>query len=150
MFNFKSRKSASVVLFSRHNNSSNKHIHKVNGFPLNLSSGASLVDSSMSGSLSIDKFTIVKNSRLDGYNEIGCFSIISCSNVGRYTSFGSRVSIGPFDHPTNWLSISEFQYRDTSRSFGESLTLHSSLPMPSTGYYTNIGSDVWIGDNSFV
>jgi virginiamycin A acetyltransferase len=69
--------------------------------------------------------------------------------IGKYTTIGSRVSIGGFEHPNNWLSVSEFQYRDKLECYGENGIQDDEneilLMTP-----TLIGNDVWIGDNTFI
>lgn len=72
------------------------------------------------------------------------------TEVGRYCTFGSRVSIGGFNHPTNWLSIHESSYRDTLGIWGESIHPPGTHLLRTHDIETAIGNDVWIGDNVVV
>ena len=63
--------------------------------------------------------TTVSRSKISGYTAIGCFTLLSRSNCSPFITIGSRCSIGPFDHPQNWISVMEFQYRNSLNSFGE-------------------------------
>jgi acetyltransferase-like isoleucine patch superfamily enzyme len=128
------------------NNSESRKRHAYTSFAISLCRGSSVKECIINDSLSIDKESCVKDSTFEGNNGIGCYSFISNSVIGRYTTIGSRVSIGPFNHPTTWLSISEFQYRDTNYCFNQSLSKPVIL---SRKHFkrTIIGSDVWICDN---
>jgi acetyltransferase-like isoleucine patch superfamily enzyme len=59
------------------------------------------------------------------------------------------LSVGPFNHPTTWLSAHEFQYRNLSDLYGETLVVEEDRPQ-GLDEKTVIGSDVWIGDNASV
>ncbi|HEB86989.1 MAG TPA: CatB-related O-acetyltransferase [Gammaproteobacteria bacterium] len=80
---------------------------------------------------------------------MGCYSYVNNSQIGRYCTFGARVSIGAFSHPTNWLSIHEFQYRNTKNIYGDSI-LEGNVNIAPKNPLTCIGCDVWIGDNACV
>ena len=60
---------------------------------------------------------------------------------------GARISVGGFEHPLNWLSISSIQFR--SDAFFESV-------QPVVDYaendniITEIKNDVWVGDNAVI
>ena len=99
----------------------------------------------------IDQHSCVSRCTAGKYIAIGCFTLVSRADIGNYVTIASRCSIGAFNHPTNWLSVCEFQYRDTSYMFsGETLDSHNLIDIPSTYARTTIGSDVWIGDNAVV
>ena len=57
--------------------------------------------------------------------------------------------MGESEHPTNWLSVCEFQYRDTLSSRHESLPSRYRLDWDSSKR-TTVGSDVWIGDSAII
>ncbi len=98
----------------------------------------------------LDKFSTISRSSVGGYLALGCFSFVSRAALGRYITIASRCSIGAFNHPIDWLSVCEFQYRDTMYLYGESLSSFSSKYSPSKKKVTHIGSDVWIGDNAVI
>lgn len=114
-----------------------------------LGAGAALINTEMDDNVTIDKFSCVSRSHVGRYFGVGCFSFVTNSHIGRYCTFGARVSVGAFTHPTHWLSIHEFQYRDTSAIYGDTqLTDGANLAPPND--LTVIGNDVWIGDNACV
>lgn len=83
--------------------------------------------------------------KYSGMNE-SCY--IARGSMGAYCSVGARSSINPFNHPTNWLSIHEFQYHANSYDWVEEYRdlarLERSADMFST---STIGNDVWMGHN---
>ena len=102
------------------------------------------------GHCKISKGTFIGNSKLDKYFAVGLFSFLQRCICHKYITIGSRVSIGAFSHPTDWLSTLEFQFRDSKMFYGESL--ESKDFVDASGYIkeTVIGNDVWIGDNVFI
>ena len=80
---------------------------------------------------------------------MGCFSYAANSYIGRYCTFGARVSLGAFSHPTDWLTIHEFSYRNTTSIYGESI-IEGKTNLAPANTETIIGSDIWIGDNASV
>ncbi len=66
------------------------------------------------------------------------------STVGAFCSFGHNVSIGPSQHPTDWLSSAPFQYVERL-----ALTPEQKL-CKYTNEPTTVGNDVWIGNNVIV
>lgn len=104
--------------------------------------GALIIDSHVNGELFLDRYATIKETITQGFNGIGCFSYVRRSRIGRYTHFGSRVSIGGANHPLDWLSIGSFQYRDDCWS-----SKCHNLPFDE-GEGAQVGNDVWIGDNS--
>lgn len=67
------------------------------------------------------------------------------TNVGPFTSIGSRVTIGGATHPMHFVSTSPvfLSHRDSVRT---KLAHHDYLPVIST----SIGADVWIGDGAYI
>lgn len=116
---------------------------------IRLEPGAKIIQSEITGNLTIDTHSCINKCNIDRYFGLGCFSYIANSHVGRYCTFGSRISIGAFSHPTDWLSIHEFQYRDTINIYGSSI-LKSRENIAPVNVATQIGCDVWIGDNACV
>lgn len=113
---------------------------------------STIIDSDIEGPLSLEKYSCINRSTLLGYNGIGVHSYIADSKIGKYTLIGSRVSVGGFEHPTNWLSIGAFQWGQSVDFWGLSPNMRSKLdslskPTPET---TQIGPDCWIGNNSVI
>ena len=113
---------------------------------------SSIINSEVGGPLFLDQQSAVNRSNFDSYNGVGCFSYICDSEVGRYNHFGSRTSIGGFNHPTNWLSCANFQYQDTSELWGISKTISDQLAIEYQPKKrgVKIMHDVWVGDNSVI
>jgi acetyltransferase-like isoleucine patch superfamily enzyme len=84
-------------------------------------------------------FTYLVSGRVRGLQEIG-----------RYCSVAHDVDIGSVDHPVDWLSTSEFQYR--ASRFGWFDDRVKEVAKRNSIYYAKtirrgvvIGNDVWIG-----
>lgn len=95
--------------------------------------------------LALDHNSGIVRSSIGGYSAIACFTWIADTVIGRYCSIGSRCTIGPHDHPTNWLSTSAMQYKRESWSKKD----HKFCLEPPRKT-TFIENDVWIGDNAFI
>ena len=108
-----------------------------------LEEGSVVNNSQADGPVYLDRYSCVMRSNFGGYNGIGCFTYVRNSEVGRYTHFGARVSIGGAKHPLDWASIGSFQYRDSP--WGDFKT----IPFEE-GDGARIGNDVWVGDNSVI
>ena len=111
---------------------------------------AKYLSSSSQAPINISEGSCVNRCRLGKYFNIGLYSYIADSQVGRYCSLASRVSIGAFNHPTNWLSSHEFSFRDTSSIWGESSIEGGHNLLQSGKIETISGNDVWVGDNVVV
>jgi acetyltransferase-like isoleucine patch superfamily enzyme len=116
---------------------------------IRLGSGAKIIKSNVLDNLTIDTDSCINKCDIGRYFGLGCFSYVANSQIGRYCTFGARVSIGAFSHPTDWLSIHEFQYRNTANIYGSSI-LDGDVNIAPVNAKTNIGCDVWIGDNACV
>lgn len=102
--------------------------------------------------VNIDKLSFINRSSVGKYFGLGNFSYIADSIIGSYCTFASRISVAAFNHPINFLSIHEFQYKNLIKAFGETIIkkrndLQNSLRLKKK---TNIGNDVWIGDNAVI
>ena len=65
-----------------------------------------------------------------------------------FAAIGARTAINPFNHPTDWLSIHEFQYHPTSYDWVEEYRRLERLPRtPDMVKTAVIGNDVWMGHN---
>ena len=111
--------------------------------------GGKVLKSSLSGKIAIEAYSTISRSEVCGYLGMGCFSLVSRSDVERYVTIGSRVSVGAFNHPTGFFSVMEFQYRSCLDTYGEEIEERRRVVVDELGV-TEIGGDVWIGDNAFV
>jgi len=110
-----------------------------------------LLKCDIEGNIVIGDGSCFNRCRISRYSGVGCFSYVADTDIGKFCSFGSRVSVGAFNHPTDWLSIHEFQYRDIEDIYGETLVTGGvKLLNDANERPTKIGNDVWIGDNSTV
>jgi acetyltransferase-like isoleucine patch superfamily enzyme len=95
-------------------------------------------------------YSAINRSEIGSYSNLGVGSYVSDSVIGRYSLIGSRVSIGGFSHPLNYLSIGAFQWGQNLKHWGfpEELSNKFDSRLRPATKSTVIGSDVWIGDNS--
>jgi acetyltransferase-like isoleucine patch superfamily enzyme len=110
---------------------------------------STIIDSDVIGVFSLEKYSCVNRSTLESYVGVGLQSYVSDCKVGKYTLIGSRVSVGGFEHPTDWLSIGAFQWGQSVDYWGLSQDMHNHLdsfdkPSPKG---TEIGADCWVGNN---
>jgi len=81
--------------------------------------------------------------------------------IGRFCSIASRVSIGAYEHPTNWLSTHPLFYGDFAHwneveayqkrnSFALWKSSHRYETEVNSGSQVQIGNDVWIGEGAFI
>ena len=109
-----------------------------------IDTGSSLVKTKHRGWISLDKYSLISDCVFDRYIAIGDYSVMKRVIGGSYITIGSRCSIGGSNHPLNWLSTSEFQYKSTDTAYGESTK--SRLQLVDEDKIL-MGSDIWIGDN---
>lgn len=102
------------------------------------------------GPYSIDKGSCIVRSTVGSYFGMNWHSFVSDTDVGRYCTVGSRVSIGAFSHPTDWLSVHEFQFRSGLKHLGEVEGQNLRRTLPVDRVRTYLGPDVWICDNAVV
>ena len=121
-----------------------------NELKIRLGGFSKIVCSDLEGNFTLGEFSCVNRCTFGRYSGMGSSSYIADAVVGRYCTFGSRLSVGAFDHPTNWLSIHEFQYRDLSGIYGESILEGGINTLQDGSRQTYFGSDVWIGDNASI
>lgn len=93
---------------------------------------------------------ISEETDIGAYTYMGPGGEVAGASVGRFCSIAPRVIIGPFEHPTDWISSHPFQFgRSRKFKFWEetrefSFQKHSLMPAPC------IGNDVWIGDGAVI
>lgn len=122
----------------------------VDGATIFLGAQSVITNTNIFGNVNINAHSHINNCQIGRYFNIGLYSYIANSEVGNYCTFGSRLSISAFSHPINWLSIHEFQYRDTTNIYGESLYDSRENILKNDSRLTIIGNDVWVADNSVV
>jgi acetyltransferase-like isoleucine patch superfamily enzyme len=116
---------------------------------MRLNPGARVVRSTICGPLFLNRNSQigpdVVAGKYFGMNE-NCF--VARATVGAFCAIGARTAINPFNHPSNWLSIHEFQYHPKSFDWVEEYNNFSRLERtPDMFAKVTIGNDVWTGHN---
>lgn len=110
--------------------------------------GATLDQASILGNYSVlFRNVALVDSTLGAYSYIQSGSIICNTDIGKFCSIASNVSIGLADHPTHMVSTSPVFY-DNAQPLPKFLTndriVTNTLPR------TIVGSDVWIGQGVMI
>lgn len=116
---------------------------------IRLNVGARIIQSTICGPLFLNKNSQVGPDvvagKYFGMNE-SCF--VARATVGAFCAIGARTAINPFNHPSNWLSIHEFQYHPKSFDWVEEYNDFERLERtPDMFKHVRIGNDVWTGHN---
>jgi acetyltransferase-like isoleucine patch superfamily enzyme len=116
---------------------------------MKLGAGARIIASTIDGPLYLNRNTQlgpdVVAGKYTGLNE-SCF--MARGTIGAFCAIGARTAINPFNHPTGWLSIHEFQYHASSYDWiPEYRELRRLERSPDMFPRTRIGNDVWMGHN---
>ncbi|MEI6985425.1 MAG: CatB-related O-acetyltransferase [Rhodospirillaceae bacterium] len=116
---------------------------------IKLNPGARVINSKIIGPLYLNKNSQigpdVTTGKYFGMNE-SCF--LARAVVGSYGAIGARTSINPFNHPTSWLSTSEFQYHPKSFDWVDEYNDFVRLERTNDMFkFTRVGNDVWMGHN---
>src|SRR5579871_4367995 len=116
---------------------------------MRLNPGARIIKSTIRGPLFLNKNSQVgpdvDAGKYFGMNE-NCF--IARATIGAFCAFGARTAINPFNHPTDWLSIHEFQYHPNSYDWiPEYKAMERQSRTPAMLPTASIGNDVWTGHN---
>jgi acetyltransferase-like isoleucine patch superfamily enzyme len=133
------------VDFIENTGSESIHPHGI----IRLNAGARIIKSTIGGPLFLNKNSQVGPDavvgKYFGMNE-SCF--IARASVGAFCAIGARTAINPFNHPSNWLSIHEFQYHPKSFDWVEEYNDFSRLERtPDMFAHVTVGNDVWTGHN---
>lgn len=108
--------------------------------------------STLSANCSLSQYSVVFSgvTLIDVAVDTGTYvqtaSTILHSDIGKYCSIASNVSIGLIDHPMTYLSTNPMFY-DASQPLPRFYTSSLRSKKPTR---TTIGSDVWIADSAFI
>jgi acetyltransferase-like isoleucine patch superfamily enzyme len=121
------------------------HLHGI----MRLNPGARIIKSTICGPLFLNKNSQVGPDvvagKYFGMNE-NCF--IARATIGAFCAIGARTAINPFNHPSDWLSIHEFQYHPNSFDWVEEYGKFKRLDRtPDMFAHVTVGNDVWTGHN---
>jgi acetyltransferase-like isoleucine patch superfamily enzyme len=78
---------------------------------------------------------------------------VRCTSIGRYCSIAGAVRIGDYEHPTDWLSTSAFQYNENRFDFHDESDNYDRIPEERADFRGDgpvIGNDVWIGARAII
>jgi acetyltransferase-like isoleucine patch superfamily enzyme len=119
---------------------------------LRLNAGACIYRSKVNGPLFLDcNAQLGPETTIGKYCSLGRDTYVARSTIGSFCPTGARVAINPFNHPRDWLSTHEFQYRGDSygwvAEYRDLARLERSADMFTT---VMIGSDVWTGHNACI
>ena len=111
--------------------------------------GARIVRSTFQGPFNMERLSLIGPETTVGkYTSVNQDTFIIRSTVGAFCAIGARSALNPFNHPTDWFSIHEFQYHPTSYGWvPEYNTIDRILRTPESFTRAQIGNDVWIGNN---
>jgi acetyltransferase-like isoleucine patch superfamily enzyme len=97
--------------------------------------------------------TLIGRCRIGAFTYIGGGSEVRNSTIGRFCSIAANATIGPAEHPIDWLSSHPFQfdgvrYFDTNEDWNN--LKNSTLRFKGNSSLTEVGHDVWIGRNAII
>ena len=125
-------------------------VKKINS-KISIGPSSIIFNSSFENTANMDKNSCINRCSVGNYFGLGNFSYVADTDIGKFCTFASRVSVSPLNHPTNFLSIHEFQFRNVEHAFNETLFIKDSKILNKLrSKRTTIGNDVWIGDNSVI
>lgn len=129
----------------------NKTTNSVENENITLEPLARIMNTEFTGNTLVGYCSCVNRCSLGRYVGVALFSYLADTTTGNYCTFGSRVSIGAFSHPTDALSVHEIGFRNTTAPYSETvLESDSEQYLRARSLRTQIGNDVWVGDNSVV
>jgi acetyltransferase-like isoleucine patch superfamily enzyme len=114
-----------------------------------LNPGARIIQSRLQGPVYLSRHSQIGPDAVVGkYFGINEHGFVARATIGSFCAFGARNAINPFNHPTDWLSIHEFQYHPRSFDWVEEYNDFVRLERtPDMFQHVTIGSDVWTGHN---
>ena len=139
-----------ILAVNFRNSSTSSLVNVPNCTSVFLSPLAEVIDSKFVGRNHIGMYSTINRSEMDSYSNLGVSSYVSDTVIGRYSLIGSRVSIGGFGHPLDYLSVGAFQWGQNLDYWGfpDQLKNNFDNHLRPTPKPTQIGSDCWVGDNS--
>lgn len=95
---------------------------------------------------------IKSHCRIGAFSYLGSRSAITETQIGRYCSIATGVTIGPTDHPTDRFTTHLIAFGNDGPFKGcESFKrIRLGSPLDPTMKTTQIGNDVWIGANAII
>lgn len=110
------------------------------------------------GKLIFERPASLRNTIFRGSNRIGAFSygnaetLIYSADIGRFCSLAHRVTIGPPEHPTDWMSTHGFAFGDLGvfRNAPGYEKILGEERFETNHQRTRIGHDVWIGHGAYI
>jgi acetyltransferase-like isoleucine patch superfamily enzyme len=119
---------------------------------IRLNPGAQIYKTTFAGPLFLDRNArIGPEVTIGRYCSLGETSLIARGTFGSFCAMGARIAVNPFNHPTDWLSIHEFQFRSDSYGwvpeYRDVVRLSRTADMFSP---VKFGNDIWIGNNANV
>lgn len=114
--------------------------------------GGKIFKTEINGPLFLDEdCQLGPDARIGKYCSLGHHSFFARGTMGSYCAAGARVSFNPFNHPADWLSIHEFQFRRDSYGWiSEFRELEGLERTPDMFSQVTIGNDVWTGHNATI
>jgi acetyltransferase-like isoleucine patch superfamily enzyme len=112
--------------------------------------GARIVRSTFNGPLNMERISLIgPETTMGKYTSLNQDTFIIRATVGAFCAIGARAAINPFNHPTDWLSVHEFQYHPTSYGWVPEYTAMTAREERPPDSFTRItvGNDVWIGNS---
>lgn len=104
------------------------------------------------GNFELGMYSSVNRCQLSKGGGIAVSSYVSDTNFGPYAIAGSRVSIGGFEHPKDWLSVHCFQWGQATTHWD--ILEENQFRLEKTSKpkieKTYIGPDCWIGNNATI
>jgi acetyltransferase-like isoleucine patch superfamily enzyme len=119
---------------------------------IKMNPGAQIYNTTFGGPLFLDRYCrIGPDVTIGRYCSLGDHSLIARATIGSFCAMGARIAVNPFNHPTNWLSIHEFQFRGDSYDWVPEYRDMKRLGRTPEMFETvDMGNDIWIGANATV
>ena len=119
---------------------------------IRLNPGAQIYRTKYAGPLFLDRNArIGPDVEIGRYCSLGETSLITRGQIGSFCAIAARVAINPFNHPMDWLSIHEFQFRTDSYDWvPEYRDMKRLSRTPDMFSPVKLGNDIWIGANATI
>lgn len=119
---------------------------------LRVSPGVRIFRSSFAGPASFEQNTrIGPDVKMGRYCSTGENVILIRADIGSFCAFGNGTAVNPFNHPIDWLSTHDFQYRADSYAWMDEYKDMERLERtPDMMPRVTIGNDVWVGHGAVI